>query len=89
MPEISRFFGVIIRMYAEPRGRHSLAHFHAYYQGQVAVVGIRPVKLLAGHLPKQQRRQVETWTRMHANELLADWLLLQAGRLPVKIDPLT
>ncbi len=32
MPEISRFFGIIIRMYAEPTAPHHRSHFHAYYQ---------------------------------------------------------
>ena len=40
MPELSRFFGIIIRMYSEPSERHNLAHFHAYYQNQAAVFSI-------------------------------------------------
>ena len=31
MPELSRFFGIIIRMYVEAGGPHHLPHFHAYY----------------------------------------------------------
>ena len=30
MPEISRFFGIVIRMFAEPEAQHHLPHFHAY-----------------------------------------------------------
>ena len=40
MPEISRFFGIIIRMYAEPNAPHHRPHFHAYYQGDVGVYAI-------------------------------------------------
>ena len=40
MPELSRFFGIIIRMYMEAGIQHNTPHFHAYYQGDVAVIGI-------------------------------------------------
>ena len=46
MPELSRFFGIIIRMFAEPLERHHTAHFHAYYQEHVAVFSISPVALI-------------------------------------------
>lgn len=88
MPEISRFFGIIVRMYAEPRGPHHLAHFHAYYQEQVAVIGISPVELMAGGLPRKQLRLVEAWAELHQNELAADWNLLQSGQRPLPIEPL-
>ena len=39
MPEISRFFGIVIRMFAEPATRHQRPHFHAYYQDAAAVFG--------------------------------------------------
>ena len=88
MPELSRFFGVIIRMYVEAGGPHHLPHFHAYYQDDVAVVGLDPVELIAGSLPRRQRRLVEAWAELHQEELLADWLRLQAGQPPLPIAPL-
>ncbi|MGQ0792770.1 MAG: DUF4160 domain-containing protein [Deltaproteobacteria bacterium] len=57
MSEISRFFGIIIRMYAEL----DAPHFHAYYQNEAAVFGVEPVDLLSGTLSKRQRRLVEAW----------------------------
>ncbi|MBI4626678.1 MAG: DUF4160 domain-containing protein [Verrucomicrobia bacterium] len=88
MPELSRFYGVIIRMYAEPSERHHLAHFHAYYQEQVAVFSISPVASLAGSIPQRQQRLVEAWAELHQTELMADWQLLQDGRKPAPISPL-
>ena len=35
MPEIARFFGITIRMYAEPGAPHHRPHFHAYYQDEL------------------------------------------------------
>ena len=43
MPELSRFFGVIIRMSMEAGGPHHLPHFHAYFQDDVAVIGLEPI----------------------------------------------
>lgn len=47
MPELSRFFGIIIRMYMEVGGPHHLPHFHAYYQEEAAVFGLDPIELIA------------------------------------------
>ena len=88
VPELSRFFGIIIRMFAEPRSQHHRPHFHAYYQDDVGIFSIDPVELMAGSLPKRQRRLVEAWAELHQAELLADWKKLQEGRLPEPIDPL-
>lgn len=88
MPEISRFFGIIIRMYAEAGGKHHRPHFHAYYQEAVAILGLDEIELLAGHLPRRQQRLVEAWAELHQGELLKNWHRLQGGQLPHKIDPL-
>jgi len=88
MPEISRFFGIIIRMYAEPQARHHRPHFHAYYQGGAAVYAIDSIALIAGQLPLRQKRLVEAWAELHQDELVADWARLQSGQLPLKINPL-
>jgi hypothetical protein len=64
VPEIARFFGVIIRMYAEAGGPHHRPHFHAYYQQEVAIYGIDSVDLIAGSLPRQQQRFVEAWAEL-------------------------
>lgn len=88
MPELSRFFGIIIRMYIEFNAPHYTPHFHAYYQDHVAVYSIDPVELIAGALPRRQHRLVEAWGELHQAELLADWQRLQAGRKPQPIEPL-
>lgn len=47
MLELSRFFGIIIRMFAEIDAPHHTPHFHAYYQDQVAVYGIDPIEMIS------------------------------------------
>ena len=88
MPEICRFFGIIIRMYAEPVGPHHRPHFHAYYQDDVGVYAIDPIELIAGALPRRQQRLVEAWAELHHEELLEDWERLQSGYSLFKIAPL-
>jgi len=54
MPELSRFYGIIIRMYCETGGPHHVAHFHAYYQDEVAIFSINPIESIGGSLPQRQ-----------------------------------
>ncbi len=72
MPELSRFYGIIIRMFSEPSEKHHVPHFHAYYGEPVAVFSIAPVALIIGFVLQQQQRLVEAWAELHADELLAD-----------------
>ncbi len=88
MPELSRFYGIIIRMYMEVGVPHNTPHFHAYYQNEVAVFGIDPVELIAGYLSRRQQRLVEAWAELHQMELRDDWQRLQQGILPQPIEPL-
>lgn len=88
MPEISRFFGIVIRMFAEPTAHHHRPHFHAYYQRSAAVFSFDNIEILGGDLPLRQRRLVEAWAEIHRSDLLEDWKRLQAGQPPFKIEPL-
>lgn len=88
MPELARFFGIIIRMFSEPVERHHTPHFHAYYQENIAVFSVSPVELIAGTMPQRQQRLIEAWAELHQDELLSDWNLLEQGKRPAPIDPL-
>jgi hypothetical protein len=88
MPELSRFFGIIIRMFSEPSERHHVPHFHAYYQENVGVFSISPVEIMTGPMPQRQQRLIEAWAELHQEELLADWNLLREGKRPAPIAPL-
>ena len=88
MPELSRFYGIIIRMFSEPSERHHMPHFHAYYQEFAAIFSILPVELVTGSMPQRQQRLIEAWAELHPDELMADWSLLQEGKRPAPIAPL-
>ena len=85
MPEISRFFGIVIQMYADD---HDPPHFHARYAGRVARIAIGTHEVLAGSLPPKALALVIEWAAMHGDEPLADWELARS-QLPLsKIAPL-
>jgi hypothetical protein len=88
MPELSRFLGIVIRMFAEAGESHQRPHFHAYYQDAAAVFGADEVELIAGALPRRQERLVLAWAEIHQAELLAAWQSLQNGQPPERIEPL-
>lgn len=59
MPDLSRFYGIVIRMFVEVGTPHHRPHFHAYCQDAVGKFGLDPIELISGYLPKRQRRLVE------------------------------
>ena len=88
MPEVSRFFGIVITMYPEAGERHNTPHFHARYSAQHATFAIESGDVLAGVLPKAQLRLVQAWVELRRSELTGNWQLLIVGGLPNKIPPL-
>lgn len=88
MPEISRFFGIQIFMRFLDSKQHSAPHLHARYAGEEAVFGLPEGDLLAGSLPRRQRRLVEAWIEIHQEELLANWERADAGEPVRPIEPL-
>jgi hypothetical protein len=85
MPELSRFFGISIRMYFDD---HQPPHFHAIYSGAEAEVGLDPVALLRGRLPRRALGMVMEWAVTHQRELLDDWELVRHDQAPRGIAPL-
>ncbi len=85
MPEISRFFGISIRMYYDD---HNPPHFHALYGGAEAEIGINPVSLLRGNIQRRALSMVIEWAAARQRELLDDWDLLHRDEAPRRIAPL-
>ncbi len=85
MPEISRFFGIIIRMYYDD---HNPPHLHADYQGGGILIDFRG-NILRGSLGSRTAlRLVREWIDLHMEELQKDWELARAGKEIKKIVPL-
>lgn len=70
MPELSRFYGIVIRMFYDD---HNPPHFHALYGGDEAIIGIGTLSLIAGHLPPRAMGLVVEWALLHEAELIREW----------------
>jgi len=85
MPEVSRFYGIVIQIYY---GGHPPPHFHALYAGQVAKIGIETLQVIDGSIPKRALALVLDWTSIHQQELLEAFHRAAALQAPGKIAPL-
>ena len=84
MPEISRFLGIVIGMFAR---EHPPPHFHAVYGEYHITVDIQS-GAVNGDFPKRALRLVLEWLNLHKDELFESWYLIQEGRPVKKIKPL-
>lgn len=84
MPELSRFYNIVIKMIYSDEGQHHKPHFHAEYEASVGVDG----ELLAGSLPVKQLKLVQAWAAIHEDELYAAWNNAVRNIPFKKIDPL-
>jgi len=85
MPEVSRFFGIVITMYHQD---HAPPHFHARYGARKAVVCIEPPEILHGRLPPRVLGLVVEWASMHRVELQENWLRARRQASLKRIAPL-
>ncbi|MBP5787994.1 MAG: DUF4160 domain-containing protein [Kiritimatiellae bacterium] len=87
MPELSRFYNLVIRMLYGDNRQHNKPHVHVFYAEYEASVGIDG-ELLAGSLPAKQMRILSAWLAIHEDELYAAWNRAVRGEAPGKIQPL-
>ena len=84
MPEISRFYGIVIRMYGLD---HAPPHMHAVYAEHEALIGIENIEVIRGTLPTRARRLVFEWAELHQAELQEAWERARRLEPPGKIAP--
>ncbi len=85
MPEISRFYGIVIRMFYD---EHNPPHFHAQYGEFNAVIKINDYALSEGYLPPKALGLVTEWANIHREELLKNWQLARESNELIMIEPL-
>jgi hypothetical protein len=83
MPEVSRFYGIIVRFYYRD---HPPQHFHAIYGEYEALIEIETGTVHAGHLPATALDLVNKWRSIHLHELRDDW---ERARLQQPLLPIT
>jgi hypothetical protein len=79
MPEIARFYGIVIKLYF---GDHAPPHFHASYGEYNEVIEIRSLQTVEGALPRRARALVLEWARQNQAELQRMWDTQRFHRLP-------
>ena len=72
MPVLSRFYGIVIRMYFL-QSEHNPPHIHAIYNEDVAAVDFMTGKIIEGHLPPKAMNMVQEWISIHREELKIIW----------------
>lgn len=85
MPEISRFYGIVVLLYFRD---HNPPHIHARYAEREAMIGIRDRAVLEGNLPARALAFVNEWATLHQDELVEAWERAKRGEAPGKIAPL-
>lgn len=85
MPQISRFFGIIISMYF---GDHNPPHFHAKYGNYEVLISLDDFSVIEGSIPQRALSMVIEWAALHKRELESNWQLVTQHKLPEKIEPL-
>jgi hypothetical protein len=85
MPEISRFFGIVIKMFWDD---HNPPHFHAEYGEYFAQIEIDTLTVFSGRLPPRVLGLVIEWATLHQQELFADWERARSRQELQKIFPL-
>ena len=83
MPEISRFYGIIIKMYFLSN-EHNPPHIHAFYNKNVAVIDLQSLEIIEGFLPQRALKMVREWLTIHQKELISIWATQEFK----KIEPL-
>lgn len=85
MPEISRFYGIVVKMYHR---EHNPPHVHAFHGGQEAVLDINTLTFRSTTLSRRDQRLLLRWASEHQPELQEDWRRAQAELTLTPIEPL-
>lgn len=84
MPEISRFYGIVVYMFFDD---HNPPNIHVEYSGHQASINIQ-TGLVKGELPKRALKLVFEWMEQNEQRLLENWELAVQGNPLNKISPL-
>jgi len=79
MPEITRFYGIIIKLFF---GDHPPPHFHAVYGEYIALFNIETLEMIEGDLPTRAKKLVKEWVTIYKDELKNIWETQEFRKLP-------
>ena len=81
MPEISRFYGIVIKMFFKPK-EHEPSHIYALYGEYMGEFNIKTMQMIEGDLPRKAQELVCEWLSMHQDDLQEMWDQQQIRKLP-------
>lgn len=81
MPEISRFYGIIIKMFFKPK-EHEPSHIHALYGEFMGIFDLKSLEMTEGDLPRKAQDLVKEWLEKHQEDLLKMWNEQNIWKLP-------
>ena len=82
MPEVSRFYGIVIRFYYR---EHPPEHFHAIYGEHEALIEIESGRIHKGYLPAKALQLVEEWRALRVEDLREAW---HQSREQMSLEPI-
>lgn len=80
MPEITRFYGIIIKLFLTRE--HNPPHFHAVYGEYNGSFDIQTLEMIEGDLPDKAQSLVKEWGRQYKSEILNMWCTKALKKLP-------
>lgn len=81
MPVISRFYGMVVKMYFLA-SEHNPPHIHIVYGEYIGVIDIKTLEMIQGDLPDKAFKIAKEWTAQHQAELLKMWETQDIQPLP-------
>lgn len=81
MPVISRFYGMVIKMYFIA-SEHNPPHIHVIYGEYMGIIDIRNTEMIIGDLPAKALSIVKEWTSINKDALLKMWETQDIKQLP-------
>ena len=81
MPVITRFYGMVVKMYLLGK-EHNPPHIHFLYDDYNGVIDLKTLTVLEGDLPGKALSMALEWTKLHQKELLEMWDTQQFKKLP-------
>lgn len=81
MPEISRFYGIVIKMFYKPR-EHEPSHLHALYGEKMGMFNLQSLEMIEGDLPTRAQDLVKEWMKKNQDELQEMWDKQEFKKLP-------
>ena len=81
MPEIARFYGIVIKMFFKPK-EHEPSHIHALYGEYMGEFNLKTLEMIQGDLPVKAQELVTEWLKLHQAALQAMWDTQKIEKLP-------